>query len=118
MKIFGITLTMVTGYGFLLVLHGLNQSWLPMTATQQGPTRTVIVALAVVAAVAFALAGLAVLGKLPVVPPAFVKGAAVVGGVASLAGIAIAGHKDLVLGYPANVALALAPFVMPKLLGV
>lgn len=103
MKVFGTELTMVSAMGWILVLHAANHVWAAQSVERAGGVvKGVMVVALVLAAAAFLVAGLALVGKLTLAP-SVITVLGIVGGLLSVLLIALTRNSELAMGYAANV---------------
>jgi hypothetical protein len=118
MKMFGIEITMVSAVGALLILHAANHLWAVQSIERtSGAMKTVMFVALIVAAGAFAFAGLILVGKIAL-DATVATCAAAIGAALSMAVIALAGNAELNLGYAANALFLAAAIVAPRLAAV
>jgi hypothetical protein len=115
MKLFGSEITLVSAVGWILVLHAVNHLWAVQSVGRaSGPLKTVMLVALVLAAAAFALAGLVLVGKVALAT-SVAYCAAALGAAVSVALIALTRNPELNLGYAANALFLVAALAAPRL---
>lgn len=115
MKLFGTELTIVSSVGWILVLHAANHVWAMQSVEKaSGALRTLMVLSLVIAALLFAVAGLAIVGKIALASHV-ITALAVAGGVLSVLLIALTRNPELYHGFAANALFVAAVVMLPRL---